>query len=205
MIKDGTTANPASSAGAGYGRPLKPFSSPASIRPSGRVGSQSQYDDKGTIHRAHRLPFIQAAPVDGHQIALKIHSLTDESGNVSVGVGPYGNLWDALVSGDLTVVSITGRLTDPSDEGDAGWLAIDSGENLYLLCEITDGDISDASLEIGTSSALCEFSSYVQSSFRVPLARGETIDGDVVVVAMHEGELVADFTIINSKLAKYAR
>ena len=203
MTQDAT--NPRSSAGAGYGRPLKPFSPPTSIRPADRGGSQPPYDDRAIIRRDHRMPFINGAPVDGHEIALKIHSINDEDGDCFVGVGPYGNLWDALVGGDLTVVSIDGRLSNPSNPGDSGWMSIGSGDNLYLKCEITDGDISEASLEIGSSSDLCEFSDYTQTRFRVVLARGESIGGAVVAVAMREGELVADATIINSKWAKYVR
>ena len=140
----------------------------------------------------------------GHQIALKIHSRTQE-GTTYVGVGPFGNLWDAKVAGDLTVVTIDGRLADPGNSEDSGWMTITAGDNLYLLGSIADGDISAASLEIGSSSALCEFSGYAQTSFRVILARGETVDGKVVVVPMHEGELVTNFEIITGKLAKYAR
>jgi hypothetical protein len=140
----------------------------------------------------------------GHQIALKIHSRTQE-GTTYVGVGPYGNLWDAKVASDLTVAAITGRLADPGDPDDSGWMAISSGENLYLLCTITNGDIVSASLETGSSSPLVEFSDYTQTSFRVILARGETVDGATVVVPMHEGELVANGEIINGKWAKYAR
>jgi hypothetical protein len=118
-----------------------------------------------------------------------------------VGVGPYGNLWDALVSGDITVVSIDGRLSDPSNPGDSGWMSIGDGDNLYLKCTVTEGDISEATLEIGTSSDLCEFSDYTQTSFRVILAQAV---GDTVI-PLHEGELVSFFDIINGKLAKYAR
>lgn len=151
-----------------------------------------------------RKPLDQVQQLTEVRRALQIHSRSEDD-DVYVGVGPYGNLWDALVSGDLTVVDIDGRLADPSDPDDTGWMLIDSGENLYLLCEITNGDISAASLEIGTSSALCSFSSYTQSSFRVPLARGETVDSNVVVVTLHEGELVANFEVISGKSAKYAR
>jgi len=138
-------------------------------------------------------------------IALKIHSRTDDSDNLYVGVGPFGNLWDALVSGELTVVEIDGRLVDPSDADDGGWMGIDVGDNLYLECEVTNGDISSASLVIGSSDPLCEFDDYTQTLFRVILARGEMLGSSPVVVPMHEGELVSFFDVIDSKLAKYAR
>lgn len=140
-----------------------------------------------------------------NRFALKVYSRTDEDANLFAGIAPYGNLWDALVSGDLTVVTIDGRLTDPTDPDDTGWLEMTDGDNLYLYCTLTDGDIDSATLEVGSSSALCEFSGYVQTAFRVVLAYAQTIDTQVVVIPMHEGELVANFEIINSKLAKYAR
>lgn len=138
----------------------------------------------------------------GRRIALQIHSKT-EGKTAYVGVGPYGNLWDAKVAGELTVVSIDGRLTNPENPNDGGWLALNAGENLYLKGTIVEGDVSEASLEIGESSALVEFSDYTQTSFRILLARGESINGNTVAVPLREGELIVNSTIINGKWAKY--
>jgi hypothetical protein len=150
---------------------------------------------------------IQADTSLKTQFAWKIHSGFSAGGQLVMGVGPFGALYDTPADGgDLVEVEVDGRLDDPDDMGDAGWFAAAGGDYLILLCNVADGDITTASIaKVSGAPTLIEFSSYTQTLFRVPLAKVETIDGKEVVVPLHEGELVTFFEIARAKLAKYAR